>query len=198
LAAGESYTLAEYEVKVGVVICRKTDLEIMIANAGAATAPEEVLVGLRQVDGPQNLVADLRSYTDWVVDGSTPVSLSALMAALQGVLSYSDAGSLISTVVEADDLDTSYDIDWSAGDYFDLVMIGATTLTQSNFPTDAEAEGGKTIVIKIRGNFALTVPAEWNIQGTYDGAYVNLITVASFGTGTAGMFGQIVQGATYP
>lgn len=76
----------------------------------------------------------------------------------------------------------TFNIDWDAYSNWDLTITGNTTLTQTNIPiTDKE----KTITIYIVGDFALTLPTEWEIKngGTYDGVNGSQIVVQSWNNG---------------
>ena len=75
----------------------------------------------------------------------------------------------------------TYNIDYSAGDVWDLTLTGNTTLTESNAPASGTT---KTITLEVSGNFTLTYPSSWTngITGEYKGtATLNTITVQTLG-----------------
>ena len=77
----------------------------------------------------------------------------------------------------------TYNIDYSAGDVWDLTLTGNTTLTESNAPASGFT---KTITLEVSGNYTLTYPAGWTskITGAYSGtATLNTITIQYYGTG---------------
>src|SRR5690606_5455738 len=78
-------------------------------------------------------------------------------------------------LVENSTVTGSYDLDWSNSTW-NLVLTGATTLTQSNLPAAGQT---KTITIYVTGNFAITMPSGWadNLSGEYDGTVLNQIVV---------------------
>ena len=73
----------------------------------------------------------------------------------------------------------TYDVDWSAFSVRGITLLGNTILTQSNLPDIGEE---KTIVLYIIGDFALTLPSQWQIKngGTYDGVNGSQIVVQSW------------------
>jgi hypothetical protein len=81
---------------------------------------------------------------------------------------------------------TSYAIDHSLGNVFELTMTGATTFTDSNLPTGTDT---KDFIIVLDGNFVPT----WNVyyeatpaSDPYDGTVRNLIIVSVInGTGSS-------------
>ena len=77
----------------------------------------------------------------------------------------------------------TYNIDYSAGDVWDLTLTGNTTLTESNAPASGTT---KTITLEVSGNYTLTYPAGWTskITGAYSGtATLNTITIQYYGVG---------------
>ncbi len=70
----------------------------------------------------------------------------------------------------------TYNIDWSVASNWDLTITGNTTITQSNEPL---ADTEKTITIYVVGDFALTLPADWEVKnnGFYDGVNGSQIVV---------------------
>ena len=77
------------------------------------------------------------------------------------------------------DVTGNFNIDWSLYSVWNLNLTGNTVLTQSNIP-DTNKE--KTIVLYIIGDFALTLPSQWEIKngGTYDGSNGSQIVVQSY------------------
>ena len=76
----------------------------------------------------------------------------------------------------------TYNIDYSAGDVWDLTLTGNTTLTESNARASVTT---KTITLEVSGNFTLTYPSSWTskITGAYSGtATLNTITIQTFGS----------------
>lgn len=76
----------------------------------------------------------------------------------------------------------TYNIDYSAGNVWDLTLTGNTTLTESNAPASGTT---KTITLEVSGNYTLTYPAGWTskITGAYSGtATLNTITIQTFGS----------------
>ena len=76
----------------------------------------------------------------------------------------------------------TYNIDYSAGDVWDLTLTGNTTLTESNAPSSGKT---KTITLEVSGNFTLSYPSSWTsgITGAYSGtATLNTITIQTFGS----------------
>lgn len=76
----------------------------------------------------------------------------------------------------------TYNIDYSAGDVWDLTLTGNTTLTESNAPGSGTT---KTITLEVSGNFTLSYPSSWTskITGAYSGtATLNTITIQTFGS----------------
>lgn len=77
----------------------------------------------------------------------------------------------------------TYNIDWSAGDVWNLTLTGNTILTESNLPPSGKT---KTINLQIAGNFTLAYPSGWVtfITGSYSGtATLNTLTCQYFGVG---------------
>lgn len=75
----------------------------------------------------------------------------------------------------------TYNIDWSAGDVWNLTLTGNTTLTESNLPASGTT---KTINLQIVGNYTLAYPTDWNdfITGSFIGAAtLNTLTCQYFG-----------------
>lgn len=75
----------------------------------------------------------------------------------------------------------TYNIDWSAGDVWNLTLTGNTTLTESNLPASGLT---KTINLQIVGNFTISYPTDWTdfISGSYVGAAtLNTLTCQYFG-----------------
>ncbi len=75
-----------------------------------------------------------------------------------------------------------YDVDYSAGDNWDLTLTGNTTITESNIPAVGLV---KTITIHVIGVFALTLPVAWVVVGggTYDGVNGSQLVVQSWNNG---------------
>jgi hypothetical protein len=76
----------------------------------------------------------------------------------------------------------TYNIDYSAGNVWDLTLTGNTTLTESNAPASGTT---KTITLEVSGNFTLSYPSSWTtgITGAYSGtASLNTITIQTFGS----------------
>ena len=73
----------------------------------------------------------------------------------------------------------NFNIDWSLYSVWNLNLTGNTVLTQSNIPATNKE---KTIVLYIIGDFALTLPGQWEIKngGTYDGSNGSQIVVQSY------------------
>ena len=77
----------------------------------------------------------------------------------------------------------TYNIDWSAGNVWDLTLTGNTTLTETNLPDTGKT---KTITLEVSGNYTLTYLAGWTskITGAYSGtATLNTITIQYYGVG---------------
>ena len=77
----------------------------------------------------------------------------------------------------------TYNIDYSAGDVWDLTLTGNTTLTESNAPASGTT---KTITLEVSGNYTLSYPSSWTskITGAYSGtATLNTITIQYYGSG---------------
>lgn len=76
----------------------------------------------------------------------------------------------------------TFNIDWNAYSNWDLTITGNTTLTQTNIPTTGKE---KTVTIYCIGDFALTLPTEWEIKngGTYDGVNGSQIVVQIWNNG---------------
>jgi hypothetical protein len=76
----------------------------------------------------------------------------------------------------------TYNIDWNEYSNWDLTLTGNTTLTQSNAPT---TDKEKTITIYVQGDYALTLPTEWEVKngGAYDGVNGSQIVVQSWDNG---------------
>lgn len=83
--------------------------------------------------------------------------------------------SVTQTIVEDATVTGTYDIDWDNDAYY-LTLIGDTTLTESNLPASGQT---KEMKLFITGEYALTLPANWDfdIQGEYVGGYLNTYTV---------------------
>jgi hypothetical protein len=60
--------------------------------------------------------------------------------------------------LSASNLTGSYAIDWNTASLFDLTIVGATTLTDTNLPISTNT---KVIEMLITGDYALTLPAYW-------------------------------------
>lgn len=113
-------------------------------------------------------------YSQFTVDGSTYASVDLLQSALLPVLYTRDtlggggSGDSFGVSIENNTTIGFYTIDWSAADNWELTLTGNTSLAQSNMPAVGKE---KTITLYIQGDFALTIPIEWNVVGggTYDG-----------------------------
>jgi hypothetical protein len=101
-----------------------------------------------------------------VSDGTNWVSGTATMGS--GTVSYAKLASDLVGIVAMG----ANDVDWSAGALFTKTLSGNTVLTFSNYQLD------KNIVLKIDGNYTLTLPASVIIMGgAYDGTAMNYISL---------------------
>jgi hypothetical protein len=72
----------------------------------------------------------------------------------------------------------AYALDYAAYELWNLTLTAAASFTESNLEE-------KTILIRVTGNFALTLVAAWStdITGVYDGTVQNIIVVQYFKSG---------------
>lgn len=98
--------------------------------------------------------------------------LSDMRTTFDNSITYSKIGSEF----KGDLTITANAIDWSTGFYAAITLTANTTFTFTNL------EKGKTILLKITGVFALTLPGSVTIVngGTYDGTKQNFILLTCF------------------
>jgi len=136
-------------------------------------------------DAPSDGKEYVRKDGSWVEIDLSNYVLSGDLADVATSGSYTDLinkPELPNTDSNTQSVSGTYNIDWNEYSNWDLTLTGNTTLTQSNIPPTATE---KTITIHVQGNYALTLPTEWEIKngGVYDGINGSQIVVQSWDNG---------------
>ncbi len=73
-------------------------------------------------------------------------------------------------------------VDWSEYGHYDITINGNCAISQSNIPSAGQSQ---VITLNIIGDYALTLPVEWEIKngGEYDGVNGSQIVVQSWDNG---------------
>lgn len=119
------------------------------------------------------------NYINFTVDGNNYLNVFDLQNALLPVLYSRDSLGVVSgsnISIENTSVSGAYNIDWNESSNWELVLIGNTTISESNLPLIGTE---KTITIYIIGDFSLSLPAEWVVSGggVYDGLNGSQIVV---------------------
>lgn len=122
-----------------------------------------------------------------VLIGAGAGNVTSVLPGVSGNVLKSDGTSWSSDTINIADRSVDYDklgvdltqivnlgsgnnVDWSLGGIYTKTLTEDTTLTFTNFKVN------KSILLKITGNYSLTLPSEvQNITGIYDGNVINYI-----------------------